>query len=581
MASDATTAPQLGAGLEGGARTRARWSWAPSSAQLRAGAAFTLAALVLVLGGLLIVVAAADRPNSLSPISRPAFYPNWLSGPLGGLWPGLANRGSAYKDIFTFSLFAMFAAYLASLRYAPRLRARWAVAAIVAIHVVFVLSPPLALTDVFNYINYGRMEIRHGLNPYATIPLLEPHSDPSFWLSNWHGLLSPYGPLFTIYTFALVPLGIAGSLWALKGTMLFASFATLYLVWACARMLGRDPVRAIVFVGLNPLVLVWGLGGVHNDFLMVLCIMTCLYLVLRARRGQLALARAVAVAQSSSWWAPAVTGSAVVSEPGRSLSWRERLTGRLSRAPSPGNGNGNGNGHAGSGAQGVLALAPAAQAAERVSRRQWLASQFSWGEFAAGIVIVAAVALKASAAVLVPVVVLGARRRLAVALGVLVGAVVFGTASLVAFGTHLPDLATQQRLVTSMSLPNLFGLAIGVGGETSTIHNAADLVLASVAVCSAIWAYRKRVVVGPAAAATVALLVTLSWVLPWYVLWILPLAALTRWRWLRAFAIVYSAYLILAWFPLQSNFFRTIHFNPNASQLAISHQQEANRLLNN
>ena len=25
------------------------------------------------------------------------------------------------------------------------------------------------------------------LNPYTTIPALEPHSDPSFALSNWHG----------------------------------------------------------------------------------------------------------------------------------------------------------------------------------------------------------------------------------------------------------------------------------------------------------------------------------------------------------------------------------------------------------
>jgi hypothetical protein len=579
MASDATTAPYLGGGLDVGAGTHRLW--APSRARVRAGTGFALAALVLVLGGLLIVVAAADRPSSLSPISHQSYYPNWLAGPLAGLWPGLADHGTTYKDIFSFSLFAMFGAYLAALRYAPRLRARWAVAAIVAIHLVFLLSPPLALTDAFNYINYARMEIRHGLNPYATIPLLEPHSDPSFWLSNWHGLLSPYGPLFTIYTFALVPLGIAGSLWALKATMLLASFASMYLLWACARLLGRDPIRAIVFVGLNPLVLVWGFGGVHNDFLMVLCIMTCLYLLLRARRGQLALARAMSVAKTSSWWSPAVTGTAGVSEPGQSLSWRERLTGRLARGGSAEAANGNGNGHTVSAARRLLARARPARGDEPLSWRVWLAGQFGWEEFGAGLAIVAAVALKASAAVLVPVVILGARRRLAVALGVLVGGIVLATASLVAFGAHIPDLATQQRLVTSLSLPNLFGLAIGDGGETSTIHNAMDVVLAAVAVSCAIWAYRKRVVVGPAAAATVALLVTLSWVLPWYVLWILPLAALTRWRWLRAFAIVYSAYLIFAWFPLQANFFKVIHFNPNASALAISHQEETNRLLNN
>ena len=95
---------------------------------------------------------------------------------------------------------------------------------------------------MFNYINYGRMEIVHHLNPYTTIPMLEPHSDPSYILSNWHELLSPYGPLFTLLTFAVVPLGVAGSFWALKAILALASLGTILLVWRCARLLGRDPL---------------------------------------------------------------------------------------------------------------------------------------------------------------------------------------------------------------------------------------------------------------------------------------------------------------------------------------------------
>ena len=37
------------------------------------------------------------------------------------------------------------------------------------------------------------------------------------------------------------------------------------LVALLARELGRDPARAVAFVALNPLVLVYGVGGVHND----------------------------------------------------------------------------------------------------------------------------------------------------------------------------------------------------------------------------------------------------------------------------------------------------------------------------
>ena len=106
---------------------------------------------------------------------------------------------------------------------------------------MFLLAPPMALTDVFNYINYGRMEIVHHLNPYTTTPILEPHDDPSFALSNWHQLLSPYGPTFTLLTFAVVPLGVAGSFWALKGLFMLTSLAIIFLVWKCAMLLGRKP----------------------------------------------------------------------------------------------------------------------------------------------------------------------------------------------------------------------------------------------------------------------------------------------------------------------------------------------------
>ncbi len=242
-----------------------------------------LALLVIVACSVLIVLMAADRPSILSPTTHASFFPAWMAGPLGGLWPGLTRNSSTLKYLFSGAIVLMYAAYLVGLAYLPRLRARWTIAGIVAVHAIFFLAPPLALTDVFNYINYGRMEVVHHLNPYTSIPILEPHSDPSYVLSNWHQLLSPYGPLFTILTFAVVPIGVAASFWVIKGVLAVASLATIFLVWKCAELLGRDPVAAIVLVGLNPIVLVWGLGGDHNDFLMVFLIVLGFYLMLRAR----------------------------------------------------------------------------------------------------------------------------------------------------------------------------------------------------------------------------------------------------------------------------------------------------------
>ena len=37
---------------------------------------------------LFIVVIAANRPSLLSPTTHSNFYPHWMAGPLGGLWPG-------------------------------------------------------------------------------------------------------------------------------------------------------------------------------------------------------------------------------------------------------------------------------------------------------------------------------------------------------------------------------------------------------------------------------------------------------------------------------------------------------------
>ncbi len=239
--------------------------------------------LIAILAGcLLVVVAAADRPSFLAATTTGHYFPHWMAGPLGGLWPSLTRSTTGLRWLFTAPIVFMFASYLVGLRYVPLLRARWVIAAIVGAHAIMFLSPPLALTDIFNYINYGRMEVVHNLNPYTTIPVLEPHNDPSYAPSNWHQLLSPYGPLFTLITFVVVPLGVAASFWLLKGLLMLTSLGIVFLVWRSARLVGRDPVAAIVFVGLNPVVLIWGLGGDHNDFLMMFCVVLGFYLLLRA-----------------------------------------------------------------------------------------------------------------------------------------------------------------------------------------------------------------------------------------------------------------------------------------------------------
>jgi hypothetical protein len=485
--------------------------------------------LAIVLCSALVVVLAADRPSLLSATTHAGFFPRWMAGPLGGLLPGLTRNSTTLKYLFTAALVVMYASYVLGLKYVPLLRARWAIAAVVAVHAILFLAPPLALTDVFNYVNYGRMEVVHHLNPYTTIPILEPHNDPSYDLSNWHQLLSPYGPLFTLMTFLLVPLGVVASFWTIKAVLGLASLASIFLVWKCARLLGRDPVAAIVLVGLNPIVLIWGLGGDHNDFLMIFFIVLGFYLLLLAR---------ATVAGDRADTAPVEPAAEEI--PPTSGGLGEQLRGWL------------------------WPLAPL--------------------EIGAGAAFVTAAAIKASGAILIPVVLAALlrapRRAVQVVLGMVVVGATVAVASLTAFGLHVPDLSTQSRLVTNVSVPNLLGLVLGSGGETETLRLLLSGVLGLSVLFGCVLAWRRRDAITASGWVTVALLVTLGWVLPWYVLWVLPLAALSRSRRLRTTALVLGAYFIIAWAPASGLLWNTIGFHPEKTSLGRLHQRYVKELLN-
>jgi Glycosyltransferase family 87 len=447
---------------------------------LCARAIAALSLLGLVASSLTVVLIAAERPSFLAPFTRPGFFPAWMVGPLRGLWPGLTANPSRLAWLVSALMALMFGLYLVAFLTASRLRARWTIAAVLATHLIFLLAPPLSYTDVFNYVNYGRMGVVHHLNPYVTLPASGPHADLSFALSNWHHLRSPYGPLFTLLSYALVPLGVKASFWALKLLVCGASLATLGLVWRCARLLRRSPVAAVAFVAFNPIVLVWGLGADHNDALMMLFVVLAVYLALRERPGP------------------------------------------------------------------------------------------SWG--GAGGALVTGIFVKASAAVLLPVfLVAGAARRRFVA-GALLAAAALALVSVSAFGVHLPDLSTQGRLVTAIGIPNLIGLALGQGGETATLQIIVGALAGLAVLGCAIWAGRRpREWITACGIAMLALVVSLSWAAPWYVLWILPFAALSAGRRLRVATTLLGAYLILAFMPAAVLLAGEVGFHPAATPLGVEH----------
>jgi hypothetical protein len=275
-------------GRGGRARQPRRAAWAPAWTLRALGAVGLLGVLAT---SLLVAAGAAGSPNRFVP-ARSGGWPDWLAGPLAGLHLGLPG------DRFQTLTLLMAASYALALAGARALPLRALAATVVAAHVIFVLGPPLLSQDLFGYLAYARMGAEHGLDPYTHFPS-EAATDPVFQFLGWPFQHSPYGPLFTLGSYAVAPLGLAGSMWVVKALAGAASLGAVALVAIAAARAGRSRRFAIVFFGLNPVLLEVTVGGAHNDTLILLAIAAALALTAgprpRLRAGAASLAAGVGV----------------------------------------------------------------------------------------------------------------------------------------------------------------------------------------------------------------------------------------------------------------------------------------------
>ncbi len=418
-------------------------------------------AAVLVAGAWLAVAAAAGPSQLSPPTRRPGGGVGWLLGPLHGV---LAWPVGSVADLHRWLLIATAVAtggWILAWIGAPALGTRVVLTVSAAAQAVLLLGPPQPLTDVFNYVLYGRMDALYGMNPYRVAPRMA-LGDPVYGLANWHGLRSPYGPLFTAAFAALAHLPPAGSLWTWKVLVGVSSVATVALTASMARSLGRNPARAAALLGLSPVLVLAEVGGEHQDAPALLCVVAAAWCLVRGRSA---------------------------------------LTpGRL--------------------------------------------------DAAAGALVVVAAAIKPSLAIVAPIVVLGATRRVWASGGLVAAGAVAGLADLAAFGRALPDLGAQASLVTPLSLPNLLGLAAGHGGADAAVRGAARLALEGVVVLASVWVLvRRDRAVTAMGVVLVAAVLALPWVMPWYLVWALPFLALARARVGVPVAAVVAVWLLVGGLP--------------------------------
>jgi hypothetical protein len=244
----------------------------------------------LVLGGLWIALGAAS--NDLIVDTAEANEPSWLAGPLAGLAPGLTDLG------FSIAILAMLVGYGVVVAYARELPTRATLGAIAVLVLAFTLTTPLLSADLFGYIGYARLGVLHHINPYQHGVDAAPR-DPVFPLIYWTHPTSPYGPLFTLGSYALGHGSLAFATWTLKAIGGLACLGSVGLAWWCARRMGRAALRAALLLGANPLLLIYAVGGAHND-LIVMVVVTAALALLAAGRfasagGALATATAIKI----------------------------------------------------------------------------------------------------------------------------------------------------------------------------------------------------------------------------------------------------------------------------------------------
>jgi hypothetical protein len=170
---------------------------------------------------------------------------------------------------------------------------------------------------------------------------------------------------------------------------------------------------------------------------------------------------------------------------------------------------------------------------------------------------VAGVGVKASAGLVIPFLVLSparARERGQLALAAVGALAALAVVAIAGFGVHafgfLDALNEQQQLVATHSVPQETARWLGMAGLPGWWR---DLYAAAFATVLALTLWRTareadwRAMAGWA---TLALLLCTAWLLPWYAIWALPLAALGDSRRLRAATLAVSAYAILIHLPL-------------------------------
>jgi alpha-1,6-mannosyltransferase len=357
----------------------------------------------------------------------------------------------------------------------PDSRGRLVWLAIVVLVAGFAVAPVLLSHDVYSYVDYARLGVVHGLDPYVHPPAAAPF-DPAYAHVTWIDATSAYGPLFTLATYPLAWLPVWLAVAALKATAALSVLAIAILVARVAPSRGVSPLGAAAFVALNPLVLIHVVGGAHNDGLAMLLATIGIAAMLSAREASAGAAFLAAFA---------IKAPAAIAAPFALLAATRSVD-------SP---------------HWSVVNAPSASPRRGVH-----------GFLTAVVVAALAIAVASYAA--------------------------FGWSWLGALGLA----GENQDRTTHMSIPITIARLTGL--DPTAIRATALILFAIASLALLIRTWRGGDWLRNAAWASFALLLATAWLLPWYLIWALPLVALSRDRPLQLLTLALTAYQLPARMPL-------------------------------
>jgi hypothetical protein len=99
-----------------------------------------------------------------------------------------------------------------------------------------------------------------------------------------------------------------------------------------------------------------------------------------------------------------------------------------------------------------------------------------------------------------------------------------------------------------------------------------------IALIVAVVARGRRDWLSGAGFATLALLASLAWVMPWYIVWLLPLGAIAASLPLRRATLVATAFLVLSFLPATGMLLSRLHVNPTATAVGKAANARAQKL---